>query len=146
MFGVLCVTLGLFALLRDMPHVVSATALGIVGTVAIVIAGLWGVYRFQRPRFSAAVKRVDETLPNRPISFLSNPSYAAAGPSADADALWHRHLSSLRSEAETANPAQVTIGLAHYDRAGLTLVAVLVATVGVLFGNFGSPASPSQAS
>jgi uncharacterized protein (TIGR02302 family) len=143
-FNVLAAAMGLYALLQDMPHVVSATALGMAATSAVVIAGLYGVYVFQRPRFSAAVQLVDQTLPNRPISFLSNPSYATSGSSGDTDALWHRHLSSLRYEAESARPARVAIGLAHSDRAGLTLVAVLVAAVGVLFGNFGAPASPSQ--
>lgn len=144
MFSVLFASVGLFALLRDMPQLVSLTALGIGNAVAILVAGLYGIFTFQRPRFAAAAQMVDQTLPNRPISFLSNPSYATSGTSADADALWHRHLSSLRSEAETAGVVQVPIGLARYDRAGLSLVAVLVAAVGVLFGNFGAPASPSQ--
>ena len=144
MFSVLFASVGLFALLRDMPQLVSLTALGIGTAVAILATGLYGIFTFQRPRFAAAAQMVDQTLPNRPISFLSNPSYATSGTSADADALWHRHLSSLRSEAETAGVVQVPIGLARYDRAGLSLVAVLVAAVGVLFGNFGAPASPSQ--
>lgn len=144
MFALLGAALGLFALLRDMPHVVSFTALGIGAFVVIVIAGLYGAYVFQRPLFSVAVHMVDQTLPNRPISFLSNASYTTHGSTPDTDALWHRHLLSLKTEAETVAPAQVVIGLAHHDRMGLSLIAVLVAAVGLLFGNFGAPTSLSQ--
>ena len=105
---------------------------------AIGISLIWSVYRGLRslslPTKIDAERIVDQALHNHPISVLRETGFVGSNHHG-ADALWATHVDQMRQEAEQAQPQPVDFRLSRMDPFGLRYIALLFATMGVLFGS-----------
>lgn len=105
---------------------------------AIGISLIWSVYRGLRslslPTKIDAERIVDQALHNHPISVLRETGFVGTNHHG-ADALWATHVDQMRQEAEQAQPQPVDFRLSRMDPFGLRYIALLFATMGVLFGS-----------
>ena len=105
---------------------------------AIGISLICSVYRGLRslslPTKIDAERIVDQALHNHPISVLRETGFVGTNHHG-ADALWATHVDQMRQEAEQAQPQPVDFRLSRMDPFGLRYIALLFATMGVLFGS-----------
>ena len=105
---------------------------------AIGISLIWSVYRGLRslslPAKIDAERIVDQALHNHPLSVLRETGFVGTNHHG-ADALWATHVDQMRQEAEQAQPQPVDFRLSRMDPFGLRYIALLFATMGVLFGS-----------
>ncbi len=113
------------------------------GIVAVLFAaGAVYAYRsFRWPDRSEAVARVDAMLTGRPIATLADTLRIGQGDAAS-EAVWNAHLRRMEERTRAARTARPDLRISSVDRYGLRYLALLGATVGVLFGSvWSSPAT-----
>ncbi|MFW8635771.1 TIGR02302 family protein [Cribrihabitans pelagius] len=120
---------------------VEAVWTGTVATVLGALAALgWGLWRFRWPSRAAALARLDETLPGRPVSTLLDQQAIGADDPASA-ALWQAHRRRMAEAARRARAPAPDLKLAAADPFALRYVAALALVVALLFGSFWQVAS-----
>lgn len=115
---------------------VTAAGSALAGISALIYAAL----RLRLPSRTAAVERLDQSLPNRPIKALSDSQ--AIGASDDASsAVWRAHQKRMAARAATATAVPADLRIARHDPYALRYVALIAFTIAVLFGSIFKVAS-----
>lgn len=110
-----------------------------LGLLAPVLAVIWGARRFRRPSERAARRRVDDSLPGRPLSALCDEMAVGAGDDG-ADALWQAHQARMARDAQAARPVSPDARLRWRDPLALRLAGLVAVTMALVFapaGRFG---------
>lgn len=128
--------LGLHQLLPD-PVVWTGA---ITAVVAAATAVAWGAWRFRWPSREAALERLDQTLPGRPVSALLD-TQAIGAEDAASIALWQAHQRRMAEAAAQARAPAPDLNVASADPYALRYVAGLFLAVALLFGSIWQVAS-----
>ncbi|NSY37944.1 TIGR02302 family protein [Leisingera sp. ANG59] len=108
------------------------------GAMAVLMAATaalgWGLWRFRWPSRAAALERLDQTLPGRPVSALLDTQAIGAEDAASA-ALWQAHQRRMAAAAAEAKAPAPDLNIASSDPYGLRYMAGLMLAVAVLFGS-----------
>ncbi|OIQ31233.1 MAG: TIGR02302 family protein [Alphaproteobacteria bacterium MedPE-SWcel] len=134
MLTVACLAMG--AALLDLQNALPPEAVWTLAGLALLgglAALVLGIVRFQWPRRSEAVTRLDETLPGRPIAALLDTQASGAGDPASA-ALWKIHQTRMTARAAAARAPVPNLRIADRDPYALRYAALLILIVGALFG------------
>ncbi len=136
LWSVLLVALA--ALLLGFHEVLPLEAVWTLG-VAAVLGGLtaliWGARKFRWPSRAEALARIDATLPGRPIATIADHQAIGAGDPAS-EAVWRTHLARMAERLKAARAVEPDLRLSRRDPFGLRYVALLLCTVGLIFGSF----------
>lgn len=119
-----------------LPDALSGGALSVlaVGMVLALLGALWfGLRRFRWPTRAEAVRRLDATLPGRPIAALGD-QMALGQEDAASAALWRAHLRRMAEASKSARAVAPDPDLARHDPYALRLVALTAAAVALIFG------------
>lgn len=127
--------LGLLAIgVQDrLPNEAVFVGLAVFGTAALA-ALVWGLRRFRWPSRAEAVARVDATLPGRPIATLNDAQVVGAG-DRGSEALWDAHRARIAGAVQGARRVRPDLRVSQADRFGLRYMALVLLSVGVLFGS-----------
>jgi uncharacterized protein (TIGR02302 family) len=104
---------------------------------AVVAAGAALVYalaRFRIPSRDAALARLDETLPGRPIQALMD-TQAIGEADAASSAVWRAHQARMAERAAAAEAVPADLRIARRDPYALRYVAVLAFGIALIFGS-----------
>ncbi|MEW2913059.1 TIGR02302 family protein [Leisingera sp. JC11] len=108
------------------------------GAMAVLIAAAaalgWGLWRFRWPSKAAALERLDQTLPGRPVAALLDTQAIGAEDAASA-ALWRAHQRRMAAAAAKAKAPPPDLNIASSDPYALRYMAGLLLAVAVLFGS-----------
>ncbi len=121
--------------LQDMVRIETVWAVAALGVAALIAAAVYGARRFHLPTRAAALVRLDEALPGRPIQALMD-DQAIGAMDADSVALWQAHQARMAARAAQAEPVKPDLRLAARDPYALRYAALLALVVAVLFGSF----------
>ncbi|WP_306432343.1 TIGR02302 family protein [Tropicibacter sp. Alg240-R139] len=120
--------------LHDMVPVEGVWTAASVALIGALIALIWGARRFNWPSRHDALARLDESLPGRPIQALTDAQTIGASDPASV-ALWRAHQKRMSERAAQAKSVQPNLRLADRDPFALRYAALLLVTVGALFGS-----------
>ncbi|MDC0739066.1 TIGR02302 family protein [Cognatishimia sp. SS12] len=118
----------------------DAASVELVWTAALLFgaAMLWAVWRglrmFDWPSGDAALLRLDQTLPGRPVRSLQD-TPAMGGDDSGSQALWRAHQARMAAKAAEAKPVAPDLVLSRHDPFGLRYVALLGLLIALLFGS-----------
>ena len=99
------------------------------------LCGLWYFFKqFSAPSLGAALARLDQSLPDRPLAALRDRQALSQDDPATA-ALWQAHLAQMRAVAAKAPAVGPQLDLAPRDPFALRYIAVLVFVIGGIFGS-----------
>ncbi|MCW8843569.1 MAG: TIGR02302 family protein [Rhodobacteraceae bacterium] len=105
----------------------------------VVGAALWMTWRGLRkvhwPSRADAMRRLDATLPARPLAALADTPAIGSG-DAGAEAIWAAHRNRMTSALEGVRAPDPDLRLARFDPFGLRHIALLALAVALLFGSF----------
>ncbi|SUZ30529.1 hypothetical protein ROE7235_00252 [Roseibaca ekhonensis] len=133
-----CVTLGLLfgaALafgVQDVMPAAWSSALGLGGLAAILVSMIWGAWRLDVPHRADAARRLDQTLPGRPLTAMAD-QVAVGVDDPGTQALWSAHLARVSRILAQARAVPGDLRLSRFDRFGLRYMAATAAAVAVLF-------------
>lgn len=132
------VCLGVLAVLmlglQDSVLVEVVWGAAVIAVVAGVASLVYAFARFRIPTRDAALARLDETLPGRPIQALMDKQ--AIGGSDDASlAVWRAHQARMADRAAQAEAVPADLRIARRDPYALRFVAVLAFAVALIFGS-----------
>ncbi|WP_299201251.1 TIGR02302 family protein [uncultured Tateyamaria sp.] len=132
------VVLGCLAMLmlglHDTVMVELVWFLGVVAALASIGALIYALRRFRIPTREAALVRLDETLPGRPIQALMD-EQAIGDDDAASTAVWRAHQARMAERAAAAQPVPADLRIARRDPYALRYVAVLIFAVALIFGS-----------
>lgn len=97
--------------------------------IAVIVAAVRGGLRYGRVADTAALARVDATLPGRPLSALMD--HAAIG---GEGALWQAHLAQMGLRASAAKAVPPDADLKRRDPFALRLAAMVALVMALIFG------------
>ncbi|MEX0371466.1 MAG: DUF4175 domain-containing protein, partial [Tateyamaria sp.] len=120
--------------LQDSVMVELVWGLGVAAALATVWALIHALRRFRIPTREAALVRLDETLPGRPIQALLD-QQAVGDRDAASTAVWRAHQARMADRASQAQPVPADLRIARRDPYALRYVAVLIFAVAVIFGS-----------
>lgn len=116
------------------------------GLVAACVGAGWalwrGLRRFNAPRRTEALARLDASLPGQPISALTD-EQAVGGSDPASVAVWLAHRARMTARAATARPVRPDLRLAERDPFGLRYMALTAMVMALLFGSIWRVASVS---
>ncbi|WP_299984674.1 TIGR02302 family protein [uncultured Ruegeria sp.] len=121
--------------LQDLVRIETVWVCAGIGSLALITTAILGIRRFHVPTRAAALVRLDETLPGRPIQALMD-DQAIGTMDADSVALWHAHQARMAERASKADPVKPDLRLASHDPYALRYAALLALVVAALFGSF----------
>ncbi len=120
-----------FGVIGALPETARPYAGAAVGLV-LLAALIWGGWRFRRPTPDAAERRVDASLPGRPLSALrDHPALGGEG------ALWRAHRDQMAVRAAAARAIAPDAGLTRRDPFAFRLAALTAVAMALLFGSAG---------
>ena len=120
--------------LQDLVRVEAVWAAAGVFVLAMLGAAVYAARRFRVPSQAAAMARLDESLPGRPIQALLDD--AVIGDQDDASmAVWRAHKARMAAQAGAADPVPADLRVADKDPYALRFVAVLAFAVALMFGS-----------
>jgi uncharacterized protein (TIGR02302 family) len=135
LYSIVLATVGLYFL--GLAEPLSIEAAWII-SLGIGLSLIWAMYRGLRtlylPTLFDAERIVDKALRNHPISVLRETRFVGTDHQG-ADALWAVHIDQMQKEAQQAKTQPVDFRLSRMDPFGLRYIALLFATMGVLFGS-----------
>jgi len=120
--------------LHDTVMVELVWFLGVIAALAATGALVYALRRFRIPSRQAALVRLDETLPGRPIQALMD-QQAIGDDDAASTAVWRAHQARMAERAAAAQPVPADLRIARRDPYALRYVAVLVFAVALIFGS-----------
>ncbi|WP_281825831.1 DUF4175 domain-containing protein [Jannaschia rubra] len=108
----------------------------------LVLIGL-GLRGFRLPTRGDARRRLDATLPGRPLAALSDDMAVGAGDAGSSE-VWAAHLARMRARLQAARAVAPDLRVARRDPYALRYMAVLLAAVALMFGTlWRAPAVPA---
>ncbi|NNE51944.1 MAG: TIGR02302 family protein [Sulfitobacter sp.] len=120
--------------LQDLVPVEVVWGAGAAAGVLALAALIYAARQFHMPRRDAAMARLDESLPGRPIQALLDD--AAIGGEDDASmAVWRAHKARMAARAEAARPVPGDLRVSDRDPYALRFVAILAFAVALIFGS-----------
>ncbi|MEM8653643.1 MAG: TIGR02302 family protein [Pseudomonadota bacterium] len=120
--------------LQDSVLVELVWALAVVATGAAVGALVYALRTFRIPTRDAALVRLDETLPGRPIQALMD-EQAIGDDDAASTAVWRAHQARMAERAAQAQAVPADLRIARRDPYALRYVAALIFGVALIFGS-----------
>ncbi|WP_299648733.1 TIGR02302 family protein [uncultured Tateyamaria sp.] len=120
--------------LQDSVMVELVWGLGVVAALAVAGTLIYALRRFRIPTRDAALVRLDETLPGRPIQALMDEQAVGDGDAAST-AVWRAHQARMAERAAQAQAVPADLRIARRDPYALRYVAVLVFAVALIFGS-----------
>jgi uncharacterized protein (TIGR02302 family) len=118
--------------IQDVLPPVWNTGFGMLGLAAVLAGFVWGAWRLDIPRRADAIRRLDQTLPGRPLSAVAD-QVAVGADDPGTQALWLAHLARLSRVLAQARAVPGDLRLSRFDRYGLRYMAATAAAVAVLF-------------
>ncbi len=107
-------------------------------TLILAVGAIWalvyGVRRFRWPGEAEALARLDESLPGRPITALSD-GQAIGAADIQSRAIWDAHLARMSERIRAARRVPPDLRVASRDPFALRYVAILAFAVALLFGS-----------
>ena len=136
-WSVLFVFAGLmmFGLFGPLPFWGLALTVGLFG-LAVAVYLVRGLRSFHVPSREDALRRLDATLPGRPIAALRDRPAVGNGDPAS-EALWHAHLARMAERVQAAKAVGPALSQTKRDPYALRYVAIVAVAMGLLFGSFG---------
>ncbi|MEP1199400.1 TIGR02302 family protein [Tateyamaria sp.] len=131
---VLLVLAALMLGLQDSVVVEVVWGIAVVSALAALGALISAISRFRIPTREAALVRLDETLPGRPIQALMD-TQAFGDEDSASSAVWRAHQARMAERAATATAVPADLRIARRDPYALRYVAVLVFAVALIFGS-----------
>lgn len=131
---VLLVLAALMLGLQDAVAVEVVWAAAVLAALAALWALVFALRRFRFPSGSAALERLDASLPGRPIQALLDDA-AIGGDDTASMAVWRAHKARMAAKAAAADPVAADLRVADRDPYALRYVAVLAFAVALLFGS-----------
>ncbi|WP_299375239.1 TIGR02302 family protein [uncultured Tateyamaria sp.] len=132
------VVLAVFAVLmlglQDSVIVEVVWAAAVIAALAALAALIYAFARFRLPTRAAALVRLDETLPGRPLQALMD-TQAVGDADAASTAVWRAHQSRMAERAAAARPVPADLRIARRDPYALRYVAALIFAVALIFGS-----------
>ncbi len=132
------VVLAVFAMLmlglQDSVLVEVVWAVAVVAALSGIAALIYAFRKFRIPTREAALVRLDETLPGRPIQALMDTQAIGDGDAASS-AVWRAHQARMAQRAEAAKPVPADLRIARRDPYALRYIAVLAFAVALIFGS-----------
>jgi uncharacterized protein (TIGR02302 family) len=128
---------GIGVMLLAAPDLWPLSLLKLAGGIWLLsgLCGLWYFFKqFSAPSLGAALARLDQSLPDRPLAALRDRQALSQDDPATA-ALWQAHLAQMRAVAAKAPAVGPQLDLAPRDPFALRYTAVLVFVIGGLFGS-----------
>ena len=125
-----CLMLGL----QDLMPLEAFWGFVLASALGAVAALVYGTRRFRWPSMNEAADRLDETLPERPITAIADTQAIGQG-NAASEAVWKAHVDRMSERLKDAKAAEPDLKLSTRDRFGLRYMALLVFVVAVLFGS-----------
>ncbi|MBL6778563.1 MAG: DUF4175 domain-containing protein [Rhodobacteraceae bacterium] len=108
---------------------------GLSGAGVLVFGALaWGAWKFCPPRLEEAFRRLDRSLPARPLQGLRDYQRLGASDPISKE-MWHAHQLRLEGEARKARPVPPDLSLSTRDPYGLRFTALFLFTLGLIFGS-----------
>ena len=107
------------------------------GVLAVLGAGaalFYGVTRFRWPSRAEAMVRLDDTLPGRPITAVSDIQAVGSGDAAS-EAVWQAHVRRMEERLAKAKAAPPDLRLSSRDPYALRYVAAVALVMALLFGS-----------
>mmetsp|Transcript_23623 Transcript_23623/g.41904 ORF Transcript_23623/g.41904 Transcript_23623/m.41904 type:complete len:876 (-) Transcript_23623:908-3535(-) len=120
--------------LQDSVMVEVVWGAAVLAVLAAVAALVYAIARFRIPSRGAALARLDETLPGRPIQALMD-SQAIGDDDAASTAVWRAHQARMAQRAAEAEAVPADLRIARRDPYALRYVAVLAFAVALIFGS-----------
>ncbi|MFW2589644.1 TIGR02302 family protein [Sagittula sp. SSi028] len=137
LWAVICVVAGaLFLGLQDLVAVEIVWAAAGTAALAAVVFALLGLRRFRWPTRRQAMLRVDNTLKGRPFQTLMDRQIIGQDDPASAS-VWQAHRARMMDRLGQARRVKPDLRQTRSDPFALRYVALLVLTVGLVFGSFG---------
>ena len=131
---VLLVLAALMLGLQDSVVVEVVWGVAVISALAALGALNYAISRFRIPTREAALVRLDETLPGRPIQALMD-TQAIGDDDSASSAVWRAHQARMAQRAATATAVPADLRIARRDPYALRYVAVLVFAVALIFGS-----------
>ncbi len=131
---VLLVLAALMLGLQDSVVVEVVWGIAVVSALAALGTLIYAISRFRIPTREAALVRLDETLPGRPIQALMD-TQAIGDEDSASSAVWRAHQARMAERAATATAVPADLRIARRDPYALRYVAVLVFAVALIFGS-----------
>ena len=128
---------GIGVMLLAAPDLWLLSLLKLAGGIWLLsgLCGLWYFFKqFSAPSLGAALARLDQSLPDRPLAALRDRQAPSQDDPATA-ALWQAHLAQMREVVAKAPAVGPQLDLAPRDPFALRYIAVLVFVIGGLFGS-----------
>ncbi|SDX30820.1 TIGR02302 family protein [Roseicitreum antarcticum] len=123
------------------PGIATVLALGFA--VALLVALFMGVYRFDWPTRGDALRRLDASMPGRPLSALADSQAVGTADPASAQ-VWQAHLRRMAAQLARARAVVPDLKLARFDPFALRYAALTGVVLAVLFGAPGRVAELPQ--
>lgn len=120
-----------------------AWALAVAVVLGALVALVAGLRRFRWPRRTDALRRLDATLPGRPLAALTDSQAIGAGDAA-ARGVWQAHVARMAERARMARPVEPDLNLARRDPYALRYVALTALTLALMFGSLWRVAAVSD--
>ena len=120
--------------LQDSVVIEAVWAAAVVSALAGIAALIYAVARFRIPTRGAALVRLDETLPGRPIQALMD-TQAIGETDAASMAVWRAHQARMAQRAAQAKAVPADLRIARRDPYALRYVAVVIFAVALIFGS-----------
>ncbi|MEM8789628.1 MAG: TIGR02302 family protein [Pseudomonadota bacterium] len=117
-----------------------AVGLVLIGAFGATLLGalVWGIRGFRWPDRTAAVARLDDELPGRPIAALNDTLAVGLG-DAGAHALWAHHMRRMAGLAARARAMRPNLSVAARDPWALRLAAVVALVAAAFFARAPEP-------
>jgi uncharacterized protein (TIGR02302 family) len=118
------------------------------GLAAAAVAGFaylaWrGVWRFRFPTAEDALRRLDATLPGRPIAAITDAQAIGSG-DADSEMVWRAHVMRMAERVRAARAPRPDLSAARLDPYALRYAALMALVMAVLFGSIARVASVGE--
>ena len=103
---------------QDLLPSLWAAALGLGGLASLLMAFIWGAWRITIPSRLEAARRLDQSLPGRPLATMAD-QVAVGADDAGTQALWTAHKARVARVLAAARAVPGDLRLARFDRFGL---------------------------
>ncbi len=119
---------------QDTLAIEAVWAGAVVAAIALLAALFYAFRRFRLPTRAAAMLRLDQSLPGRPIQAMLDDPAIGSGDDA-AMAVWRAHKARMTAQAAKARAVPADLRVARRDPYALRFVAVLAFAVALFFGS-----------